>query len=79
MASGFCIMRNALYIMHCTYYYTYALYIIQTFPVISSGIELVWFLILHLTDLSGICYGVRYKARFIFPDNNPFALVSFVE
>lgn len=67
MASGLCvIIRNAFYIMHCTYYYTYALYIIQTFPVVSSGTELVRFLILHLTDPSGIYYGVRYKASFIF-------------
>lgn len=52
MASGFCVMRNALYIMHCTYYYTYALYIIQTFPVISSDTELVWLFIFNLTDPS---------------------------
>ena len=56
-----CIIHYARYV-----YYAYALYIIQIVPVVSSGSELVWFLILHLTDSPGVYYGVRQKASFMF-------------
>lgn len=67
-----CIIHYARYV-----YYAYALYIIQIVPVVSSGSELVWFLILHLTDSPGVYYGVRQKASFMFsrwPPSCPSAI-----